>query len=160
MSFLKGVISPEEKILNLGTENPFSKTLREKGYEVTNTTGVDLDQDTSAVQSATFDVVTAFGVFEYMMSPYNLLKDIRARKLVASVPLKLWFASTYKNESDNKERYYDEFEDWQFDWLLEKSGWRIRKREKFANPVRKIGIRPILRRFTPKYYLVYAERKS
>ncbi|MCW8980959.1 MAG: methyltransferase, partial [Altibacter sp.] len=52
-----------------------------------------------------------------------------------------------------------EFEDWQFDWLLEKAGWTIKKREKFTNPVKKIGIRPILRRFTPRYYLVYAERR-
>ena len=27
-------------------------------------------------------------------------------------------------------------------------------------PAKKLGIRPLLRKFTPRYYLVYAERKS
>jgi hypothetical protein len=78
--------------------------------------------------------------------------------LVASVPLKLWFASAYRSKTDKWDRHYHEFEDWQFDWLLEKAGWRIVKSEKFTNPVKKIGIRPILRRITPRYYLIYAEK--
>jgi hypothetical protein len=41
---------------------------------------------------------------------------------------------------------------------LEKSGWKIIDRQKWTNPVNKIGIRPILRRFTNRYYIVYAER--
>ena len=89
---------------------------------------------------------------------FDVLKDIQAKKLVASVPLKLWFASAYKSKIDEWDRHYHEFEDWQFDWLLEKAGWRIVKREKFTNPIKKIGIRPILRRITPRYYLVYAEK--
>ena len=103
-------------------------------------------------------MVTAFEIFEHSVSPFNVLNDIRATKLVASVPLKLWFASAYRSKTDKWDRHYHEFEDWQFDWLLEKSGWRIVKSEKFTNPVKKIGIRPILRRITPRYYLVYAER--
>jgi hypothetical protein len=87
-----------------------------------------------------------------------VLSDIKANKLVASVPLKLWFASAYRSKTDLRDRHYHEFEDWQFDWLLEKAGWKIVKREKFTNPVKKIGFRPILRRFTPRYYLIYAER--
>lgn len=144
--------------MDLGVVNPFSEIMKENGYDVTNTTGEDLDLDTAAVQTDDYDVVTAFEIFEHMVSPFNVLQDIKAKKLVASVPLKLWFASAYKNEADERDRHYHEFEDWQFDWLLEKSGWHIRRREKFTNPVKKIGIRPILRRFTPRYYLVYAER--
>jgi hypothetical protein len=87
-----------------------------------------------------------------------VINQIKAKKLVASVPLKLWFASAYRNEIDDRDRHFHEFEDWQFDWLLEKAGWHIKKREKFTNPVKKVGIRPILRRFTPRYYLIYAER--
>ncbi len=156
--FLSEVISKDEKILDLGVKNPFSELLLKEGFNVTNTKGEDLDIETAAVKNDGFDVVTAFEIFEHLVSPFNVLQDIKAKKLVASVPLKLWFASAYKSKTDERDRHYHEFEDWQFDWLLEKAGWRIIKHEKFINPVKKIGIRPILRRITPRYYLVYAER--
>jgi hypothetical protein len=159
LRFLKNVISKEEKILDLGVPNPFSEILTQEGFDVTNTKGEDLDLETSVVKTEEFDVVTAFEIFEHLVSPFNVLKDIQAKKLVASVPLKLWFASAYKSKTDEWDRHYHEFEDWQFDWLLEKAGWRIVKREKFTNPIKKIGIRPILRRITPRYYLVYAVRE-
>lgn len=158
LQFLEEVLSKEDAILDLGVTNPFTEILTNEGFKVTNTKGEDLDIDTSAVQSDNFQVVTAFEIFEHLVSPFNVLSDIKAKKLVASVPLKLWFASAYKSKTDERDRHYHEFEDWQFDWLLEKSGWRIVKREKFTNPVNKIGFRPILRRITPRYYLVYAER--
>ena len=138
--------------------NPFSEILKKEGYNVTNTNGEDLDINTKAVQVNGYEVATAFEIFEHLVSPYNVLKDIKAKKLIASVPLKLWFASAYKSKKDTWDRHYHEFEDWQFDWLLEKAGWRIKKSEKFTNPVKKFGFRPILRYFTPRYYLIYAER--
>ncbi|RMA57130.1 methyltransferase domain-containing protein [Ulvibacter antarcticus] len=158
IQFLEQVIKRDEKILDLGVSNPFSELMTDKGYQVTNTLGEDLDLDVDIVKQGEYDVVTAFEIFEHLVSPFNVLKDIKANKLVASVPLKLWFASAYRSKTDERDRHYHEFEDWQFDWLLEKAGWRIKKREKFTNPVKKIGFRPILRRFTPRYYLVYAER--
>lgn len=158
LRFLNEVISKEEKILDLGVPNPLSEILLKEGFNVTNTNGEDLDLETNVVKTEEFDVVTAFEIFEHLVSPFNVLKDIQAKKLVASIPLKLWFASAYRSKTDKWDRHYHEFEDWQFDWLLEKAGWRIVKSEKFTNPVKKIGIRPILRRITPRYYLVYAER--
>lgn len=157
-NFLQQFVNKNDKILDLGVNNPFSEILRKEGFNVTNTSGEDLDLDTTAVKSTDYDVVTAFEIFEHLVSPFNVLQDIKAKKLVASVPLKLWFASAYRSKTDERDRHYHEFEDWQFDWLLEKAGWKIKKREKFTNPVRKVGIRPILRRFTPRYYLIYAER--
>ncbi|WP_271423975.1 methyltransferase [Aequorivita sinensis] len=158
LRFLNDVISKEEKILDLGVANPFSEILTKEGYNVTNTKGQDLDQETDVVKTDSYDVVTAFEIFEHLVSPFNVIKDIEAKKLVASIPLRLWFASAYRSKTDKWDRHFHEFEDWQFDWLLEKAGWRIVKREKFTNPVKKIGIRPILRSFTPRYYLVYAVR--
>lgn len=158
LDFCHKLLSKKDEILDLGVANPFSEILQNEGYKVTNTSGEDLDLDTTAVQNNNFTVVTAFEIFEHLVSPFNVLQDIKAKKLIASVPLKLWFASAYQNKEDERDRHYHEFEDWQFDWLLEKAGWKIKKREKFTNPVKKIGIRPILRRFTPRYYLVYAER--
>lgn len=158
LNFVEENVTKDATILDLGVSNPFSEILSTKGYNVTNTNGEDLDLDTSAVRTDDYDVVTAFEIFEHLVSPFNVINDIKARKLVASVPLKLWFASAYRSKTDERDRHYHEFEDWQFDWLLEKAGWRIKKREKFTNPVKKVGIRPILRRFTPRYYMVYAER--
>ena len=159
LEFIKEHISKEENILDLGVSNPFSEILLKDGYKVTNTQGQDLDTDTSVVKTDDFEVVTAFQIFEHMVAPYNVLNDIKAKKLVASIPLKLWFASAYRSKTDDWDRHYHEFEAWQFDWLLEKSGWEIKKSVQFTNPVNKFGLRPLLRKITPRYYLVYAERE-
>ncbi|RXG28052.1 class I SAM-dependent methyltransferase [Leeuwenhoekiella palythoae] len=157
--FLKNTVPTGAEILDLGVSNPFSEIMKAEGYSVTNTGGEDLDLDTSAVKNTNAEVVTAFEIFEHLLAPYQVLKDIKATKLVASIPLRLWFAPAYRSKTDMWDRHYHEFEDWQFDWLLEKSGWEIKKREKFTHPVKKIGFRPLLRLFTPRYYIVYAERK-
>ncbi len=159
LAFLQEVVTTEEKILDLGISNPFSEILINLNYSVTNTQGEDLDVNTSVVKTENYDVVTAFQILEHLVAPFNVLKDIKAKKLLASVPLKLWYAPAYRNKTDDRDRHYHEFEDWQFDWLLEKAGWQIMKKEKFTNPINKIGLRPFLRRFSPRYYLVYAERK-
>ena len=158
LDFLKNHISTSETILDLGVENPFTQVMKENGFSVENTKGEDLDLDTSTLEQSNAAVVTAFEIFEHLLSPFTVLKSIKSEKLVASVPLRLWFASAYRSKIDKWDRHYHEFEDWQFDWLLEKAGWKIIARKQWTNPVNKIGIRPILRRFTPRYYIVYAER--
>jgi len=158
--FLKNHIEQSSKVLDLGIRNPFSKVMEDYGYSVINTSGEDLDINTDVVKNDTHDVVTAFEIFEHLIAPFNILKDIKATKLVATVPLRLWFSPAYRSKTDVWDRHYHEFEDWQFDWLLEKAGWEIKSRKKWTNPVKKIGIRPILRSFTPRYYAVYAERKN
>jgi len=156
--FLEKHISKNENILDLGVENPFTKVMKDAGFKVDNTYGEDLDEDTSRITKSHATVVTAFEIFEHLLSPYMVLKSIKADKLVASVPLKLWFSSAYRSRTDAWDRHYHEFEDWQFNWLLEKSGWKIIDYKKWTNPTRKLGFRPILRYFTNRYYIVYAER--
>ena len=158
LEFLQKSVSTSDRILDLGVSNPFSEIMKQKGYDVSNTNGEDLDNDVSAVQTSAYDCVTAFEIFEHLLAPYNILREIKANKLVASIPLKLWFAPAYQSKTDKWDRHYHEFEDWQFNWLLEKSGWKIKDSIKWAHPVNKIGLRPILRKFTPRYYVVYAER--
>jgi len=158
VEFLLKHVPENSSILDLGVENPLSKIMKDLGFKVENTKGEDLDLDTSALTTSKAEIVTAFEIFEHLLSPFTVLKNIKAKKLVASVPLKLWFASAYRSKTDMLDRHYHEFEDWQFDWLLEKSGWKIIAREKWTNPTKKIGIRPILRWFVPRYYIVYAER--
>ena len=158
LQFLKKHISTDQTILDLGVRNPFTEHMTESGYEVTNTLGEDLDLDTKAISESEADVITAFEIFEHMIAPFNVLNAIKADKLIATVPLKLWFAKAYRSDTDKWDRHYHEFEDWQFDWLLEKSGWNITKTEKWTSPINKIGFRPILRKYTPRFYAVFAER--
>ncbi len=158
LEFLEKHIDTQESILDLGVKNPFSEIMKTKGYEVENTKGEDLDVQFDTVINSNAQVVTAFEIFEHMVAPYNVLRKIRASKLVASIPLRLWFASAYRSKTDPWDRHYHEFEDWQFDWLLEKAGWEIKDSMKWTNPTRKIGLRPILRYFANRYYIVYAER--
>lgn len=158
VQFLKQHVETSQSILDLGVENPLSIILKSEGFSVENTSGIDLDVDTSEIENSNAEVVTAFEIFEHLLSPLTVLKSIKADKLVASIPLKLWFSSAYKSKTDMRDRHFHEFEDWQFDWLLEKSGWSIIASEKWTNPTKKIGVRPLLRLFTPRYYIVYAER--
>lgn len=156
LKFLEKHISKNQKILDLGVSNPLSELMTHKGYQVQNTGLEDLDNDQSLVMN--YDVLTAFEILEHLLNPYTVLKETSANKIVVSVPLRLWFATAYKSKTDPRDRHYHEFEDWQLDWLLEKTGFRIIERKKWAHPVKKLGIRPFLRLFTARYYLVYAER--
>lgn len=158
LKFLKESISDESRILDLGTKNEFSEIMLKNKYNVTNTTGEDLDVDFEIVKEDQFEIVTAFEIFEHMLCPFNILKSIKAKKLVASIPLKLWFVGAYWGKND-WDKHYHEFEVKQFNFLLEKTGWEIVKSEKWTSPANKIGFRPILRRFFPRYYIVYCVRK-
>lgn len=158
MRFLKKYISKESRILDLGVANPLSELMQKEGYEVINTSGADLDENQSELQELEYDVMTAFEIFEHLLNPYTVLKVCKARQILISVPLRLWFAKAYRSKTDYRDRHYHEFESWQLDWLLEKTGYRIIAKQKWSSPVKKIGIRPMLRNFTPRYYMVLAER--
>ncbi len=159
LEFLQNHISTSETILDLGVENPFSKIMKQHGFLVANTTGEDLDENQQSIQASSQTVTTAFEIFEHLLNPYTILKEIKSQKLFISVPMRLWFSPAYRSKTDMWDRHYHEFEDWQLDWLLEKTGWKIIDRKQWTNPVKKIGVRPFLRRFTNRYYIVYAERK-
>jgi hypothetical protein len=158
LDFLKKHITTSETVLDLGVPNPFSKIMIENGFKVLNTIGEDIDVDQTALKVEEYEVVTAFEIFEHLLNPYTVLKEIKSKKILISIPLRLWFSPAYRSKIDMWDRHYHEFEDWQLDWLLEKTGWKIIDREKFTHPVKKIGFRPLLRLFTPRYYIVYAEK--
>ena len=158
LAFLQSVLPAPATILDLGVRNELSEILEAHGYTVYNTSGEDLDFDYKTVLNSEVDAVTAFEIFEHLIAPFNVLNAVKASKLITTVPLKLWFASAYRSKTDKWDRHYHEFEDWQFDWLLEKSGWKVIKSEKWTSPINKIGFRPILRKYTPRYYAVYAEK--
>ena len=146
-------------ILDLGVQNPMSELMKANGHKVQNTQGEDLDENQTVLVNSKAEVVTAFEILEHLVSPYQVLKSIKAQKLLVSVPLNLWFSSAYRSKSDLRDRHFHEFEDWQFDWLLEKTGWKIVASEKWINPPQSFGIRPLLRYFTPRHYVVYAKKR-
>lgn len=158
--FIEKFINKNDIILDVGVRNSFSSILEEQGYNVKNTTKIDFDFHPEIVQEIEVDAVVALEILEHLVSPFTLLRNLPGKKLIATVPLKLWFASAYKNPNDKWDCHFHEFEDWQFDWLLEKSGWKIIHREKWKSPSNKIGFRPFLRKITPRYYAVYAEREN
>lgn len=158
LEFLKKHIATSETILDLGVPNPFSKIMQANGYSVINTKGEDVDKDQSTLQNETYSVFTAFEIFEHLLNPYTVLENVTCDKILISIPMRLWFSAAYRSKTDPWDRHYHEFEDWQLDWLLEKTGFKIIDRIQFTHPVKKIGFRPLLRFFTPRYYLVYAER--
>lgn len=158
LNFVKKNVKAPVRILDLGVQNRFSDILTQNGYIVTNTKGENLDDDFSAVQNPEIEVVTAFEIFEHMMAPYNVLKNIKARKLIITVPLKLWFAKAYWSDTDPWDCHYHEFESRQLDHLLKRTGWVIKDSEKWTAPTNVFGFRPILRYFVPRYYAVYCEK--
>ena len=160
LEFLQKHISTSETIFDLGVSNPFSKIMVEEGYSVINTKGEDLDTDQTALQNEKYAVFTAFEIFEHLLNPYTILENIKCDKILISIPMRLWFSSAYRSKTDKWDRHYHEFEDWQLDWLLEKTGFKIIDSIQFTHPVKKIGFRPLLRFFTNRYYLVYAEREK
>ena len=158
LAFLNKNIVKGSYILDLGVQNPMSELMKANGYKVENTNGEDLDEDQTGLINSNAEVATAFEILEHLLSPYQVLKSIRAKKLVVSVPLKIWFSSAYRSKTDLRDRHFHEFEDWQFNWLLEKTGWKIVASQKWINPPESFGIRSLLRYFIPRHYIVYAEK--
>ncbi|MEM0939856.1 MAG: methyltransferase domain-containing protein [Bacteroidota bacterium] len=161
LNFMDEVLDKDKNILDLGVCNPFTSLLKDAGYKVTNTgEQVDLDYDHDSVLSKDFDVVTAFEILEHLVNPFGVLHKIIAKELVASVPLNLWFLPPHWNKTDPLDRHYHEFYPKQFDMLLEKSGWDIKKSESWVIPSSNWGITPLFKRFLPRYYITYCTRKK
>ncbi|ATA92382.1 methyltransferase [Capnocytophaga canimorsus] len=160
LALLKRFARTDEIILDLGVRNPFSQIMEDNHYKVINTQGEDLDFEAYKLKSIQADFVTALEILEHLVNPFEVLRSLPANKLLVTVPLRLWFAKAYRNKRDQRDCHYHEFEAWQFDMLLEKAGWEIKHRMCWTHPIRKLGIRPILRYFTPRYYAIYAEKKS
>jgi hypothetical protein len=158
LAFVKKHLPQNASILDLGVTNPLGEMLK-NDFIVFNTKGEDLDEHQKGLTQKA-DAVTAFEILEHLLNPYTVLSKIQSDKLFISVPLRLWFSGAYRSKTDVWDRHFHEFECWQLDWLLEKTGWQIEDKLTFTHPVKRIGFRPLLRLITPRYYLVYATRKK
>ena len=157
LEFMSETTSGDESIVDIGAPNPFSEILSEVGYSVQNT-DFDLDREPGKMSDYKADIATSFEVFEHLLNPLSVLENIKAERLFTSIPMRLWFSPAYRNPKDKWDNHFHEFEDWQFEWLLEHAGWNIIRKDKWSSPVKAIGLRPLLRKFTPRYFIVEARR--
>jgi len=160
LNFLNTYVSKSSSIIDVGVNNKLSEYLKNQGYNIENTKSKDLDFDSSELTTDIYEVATAFEILEHLLNPFSVLLNISAKKLVASIPLKLWFSNAYWDDKDPYSCHFHEFEQKQFEMLLKKTGWTIIASQKWKsyNP-KAFGVRPLLRRFTYRYYIVYCERK-
>ncbi len=100
LDFIQKGIQPPATVFDLGTPNAFSEIMKQNGFTVINTKGEDLDENPEAIGHIEADVATAFEIFEHLLNPLGVLKAIKADKLIASIPLSLWFAKAYRNKND------------------------------------------------------------
>lgn len=148
-------------IFDLGVENILSKNMK-LWYDTKNTPdNVDFhkSQDSIKVLSGKSNITTSFEVFEHLLNPFTVLRAIRSEYLVCTVPLKVWFSPAYWHKTDVRDRHFHEFEERQFLWLLEETGWGVLEKGKWKIQ-HNIGIRPFLRLFWPSYLWVIAKRNE
>jgi len=159
MDFMLKYVPVSSRILDLGTASDMSNLMKENGYAVINTNGENLDKEYNHLSNLDVDTVSAFQIFEHMLAPYNILNTLQYDYLIASVPLRVWFRGAWKDNLDPWGRHYHEFEVWQFQMLLERTGWDIIKSEIWKIPVSlTLGPRFWLRFITPTYYIVYCQK--
>lgn len=87
LAFIQKHFPEPTSVLDLGVRNPFSEILEKEGYQVTNTSGVDLDIDRSELSLHQTKLTTALEIFEHLLSPFEVLRSIKSEYLIASVPL-------------------------------------------------------------------------
>ncbi len=164
LALLDATLPPPARLLDLGPDNALARDLRTAGYTVENTGTVDLDEVPEAaaelVDGAMPDALVAFEILEHLVNPLSVLRATPARRLFATVPMRLWFATAYRDATDPFDRHYHEFEPWQFDWLLEKAGFEVVRRAEWTSRRAglPLGLRPLLRTVTPRWYAVEARR--
>ncbi len=161
LAWMRPSLPPPARLLDVGPDNVMASQMRDAGYEVVNTGLLDLDDHPEAA-AVDADAATAFEIFEHLVNPLSVLRAIRAPRLFASVPMRLWFAPPFRPDTHPWDRHYHEFEPWQFDWLLEKGGWQIVRREQWTprHTGAAWGLRPMLRKVTPRWYVVEAVRTT
>src|SRR3989337_2150777 len=146
----RGVKSRYDYSLNF-LQNYLSHKMKRRGFEVVNT-NYDLDLEPEKLEKEFYNVVTAFEILEHLIEPAQVLKRLSG-KLLASVPLTVWFSSPHWTTAPY-EQHYQEFHPQQFDKLLRYCGWVIVEKKK-VRIVKRFGIRQILSLIFPRYYFVY-----
>src|SRR5690625_6848171 len=88
LRLVRKYLDKSDSILDLGVANPLSELMQKEGVQVTNTQGEDLDEKFSELAAYNTDAITAFEFLEHLLSPYSLLKNLLADKLLVNVLLR------------------------------------------------------------------------
>lgn len=155
INLLYKFVLSNEPILDLGEPTELSDKMS-MVWKVQNT-DFDLDDGLPIVKPGT--IITAFEILEHLLNPYPLLRDIKAKTLIATVPVPKWYCGPYWNNNDEYDQHYHEFFPKQFNKLLQETGWTIiHSEEWFYTPK---GIRPFIKKMIinrPAWYAVVAKR--
>ena len=71
LEFLKKHVPHSQSILDLGVNNPFSEIMGKDGYRVENTSGEDLDVDTSTIENSENELNNIIDTYKDVMSEYE-----------------------------------------------------------------------------------------
>lgn len=135
--------------LDIGERNNLSKYIESRNDVTIINTVSDLDYSIEYDYSCSlFDTVFCFEVIEHLLNPRmffdNLSKIInRESNIFLSYPSRpkfLW----------NNDEHFHEYDRLRFDYLLEKTGFRIVREKNIYVRRKPIGIRPIIRNFIPQ----------
>ena len=96
---LKEVCPAPSVVFDLGVRNPFSEIMKQNNYKVYNTSGDDLDDNYKIEIPDDVDLVTGFEILEHLVSPYPLLKNLKANRIFLIVSL---ITNDYLYERKNK----------------------------------------------------------
>jgi len=153
-------IIPDDKIIfDLGQQNEMSLLMAKDYQVINNTPKADFDKDQQEIieLSQMANVCTSFEVFEHLLNPYAVLKSIVSPYMLCTVPLNTWFKKAHWDKTDRRDRHFHEFEQRQFLWLLEETGWDVISYGTFSASD-KMGLMYFLRILYPNYLYVLAKR--
>lgn len=135
-------------VLDIAAPNELSKQMAvEKQIKVVNTIS-DLDYEIMPEEDYIFKYVTCFEVIEHLLNPrlfFDNLHKITTKDVITylsypSRPKIMW----------NDEEHFHEYDRLRFNYLLEKTNWKIVNEKKIYVPRKPNGIRPLLRNFIPQ----------
>lgn len=135
-------------VLDIAEPNELSKQLaKEKQVKIINTVS-DLDYKIIPQRMMPFKFVTCFEVIEHLLNPrlfFDNLRKITPKDVVVylSYPSRPWWA-------ENRHEHFNEYSRVRFEYLLEKTGWKIVREKKIYVRRRPVGIRPVIRSFMPQ----------
>ncbi len=160
LDLIKKYTAPNSKIYDFGHKSIMSEWMEKEGYTVVNnSTEVDLDfnQDEITKLSSEADLTTSFEVFEHLTNLFAVLMAIKSKKMLITVPAKVWFKSAYWGPNDF-DHHYHEFEYKQIEKILNKTGWQV-KEHGFWKVSFGWGLYSLLRKIWPSYIWIYVEKK-
>ena len=148
-------------VLDIGEPNKLSEELAHYCWlRIINTEG-DLDYYVMPERKVPGGIkyVTCFEVIEHLMNPRGFFDclhkitedDVQVYLSYPSRPKWMW----------NDEEHFHEYDKLRFNYLLDKTGWKVVKKQPIYVPRFPNGIRPLLRNFIPQttcYKLVKQEK--